>query len=172
MQQQGAIQHCAIQQKKVTQDWHFLTPNLTTEGGSSRLILPPDHLKSWGIDLPTDDKCSGEALSFLEGPESPSLPPPKPTTKRSHHNDHLGRKYSLSPFHSPTQHQMASLGKPFFPLIKTNQDQWDPKQHKINQANGKSTRKVLKITFSLKPQLTKVVQDLHAKPKQSYYLLK
>lgn len=128
MQQQSASQ-CAIQQKKVTQDWHFLTPNLT-EGGSSRLIRLSDHSNSClqqqatvapharGIDLPTDDKCSGKALSFPVGHESPCLPPPKPTTKRSQHNNHLSRKHSLSSFHSPTQHHMASLENPFCSINK------------------------------------------------------
>lgn len=100
--------------KEVTQAWHFLTPSLTIESGASKLILPPDHLEfcrqhqaslapeARETDLPTDNKWLGKVLSFLVGHESP-LPHQKTLggwvalTKRSHHSNHLTRKYSSSP---------------------------------------------------------------------------
>ena len=68
---------------------------------------------------------------------------------------------SLSP---PIIHALGSLNweKSFRPV----REQWEPKQHQINQADEERIAKAMKIKLSLEPEPTKAGHDQCAIPKQ------
>ena len=155
--QQGAFYH-ATQQKKVTQAWHFLTPNLT-ENDASMVILLPDHLEFCLQNLqyytrPAQHHRQGRLISPLTKMSRKSAllywracnfpPSPKDTgqlggnDKEIPHNNHLSR-HSLSPQTGNSLPPLKSTRWPWFGeslllLQSAPIETVESQQHKINQA--------------------------------------